>query len=158
MTNEILKEKLEVFKKRFELESEKIKNDIHYQSILNITNSLSRINNKKESEEHKQLLSEFLDQVLEIDLPLGKMESLDLYNKYIHKPGQYLIRQKDFRTNAGVLLKNVIMGIILDIIVFYFFNDKLPFYFPIFTLILGIAGYRWKRIAIKENRYFGIGY
>ena len=158
MENEVLKEKLKSFINRFESESERIKSQVHYQSVLNITNALIKIHNKEESENPKQMLSEFINQALEIDLPLGKLESLDLYNKYLLKSGQYLIRYKDFRTNAGVLHKNIIAGIIVDSIVFYFFKDKLPFYFPIFTLILGIAGYRWKKITIKENRYFGSGY
>jgi len=158
MNNEILKEKLEEFINLFESETEEVKKQIHYNSTLNITNQLLKFHNNKESEQYKAIMAEYIDELKVTDLPTGKKTSLELYNKYILKCGQFLIYERDFRNNGGNIIKYVGFGIVLDCLVYYFFNSKLPFYLPIFTPIFLILGFRKKKKMITDKKSFGIGF
>ena len=142
MKNEVLKEKLEEFINLFESETEEIKKQIHYNSTLNIINQLLKFHNNKESEQYKTLMTEYVDELKVTDLPTGKRTSLDLYHKYILKCGRFLIYERDFRNNDGNVIKYVGFGIVLDFLIYYLFNSKLPFYLPIFTPIFTILGFR----------------
>jgi hypothetical protein len=72
MNDEILQEKLESFKNRFSSESDEIKNQVHYQSVINITTQLVKIVNKKETEPYKLASLGFFDNIEKLDFPLGK--------------------------------------------------------------------------------------
>ncbi len=158
MSNETLKEKLEEFINLFESETEEIKKQIHYNSTLNITNQLLKFHNNKESEKYKTLMADYIDELKVTDLPTGKKTSLDFYGKYVLKSGQFLTTERDFRNNNGNLIKYVGFGIVLDFLVYYFLNSKLPFYLPIFTLIFTILGFRKKKKMITDKKSFGIGF
>ncbi|UKM66628.1 hypothetical protein GSB9_03218 [Flavobacteriaceae bacterium GSB9] len=158
MKNEVLKEKLEEFINLFESETEEIKKQIHFNSTLNIINQLLKFHNNKESEKYKSLMADYIDELKVTDLPTGKKTSLDLYGKYVLKSGQFLTIERDFRNNNGNLIKYLGFGIVLDLLVYYFLNSRLPFYLPIFTLIFTILGVRKKKKMITDKKSFGIGF
>jgi hypothetical protein len=158
MSNETLKEKLNEFIKLFESESEEIKGNVNYNSTLNITNQLLKFHNNKESEKYKTLIVEYIDELKTTDLPTGKMTQLELYNKYILKTGNYLVHERDFRHKGTNKIKYITLGIVLDFLVYYFFKSKLPFYFPIFTLIFTFLGIRRTKKMIADKKAFGRGY
>ncbi|WP_416442724.1 hypothetical protein ACH3O9_17900 [Leeuwenhoekiella sp. A16] len=157
MTDTILIEKLEFFRNRFESEDNEIKNQIHYQSVINVTTQLLKIANKIQTEPYRLAGVNFFDHIEKIDFPLGKSESLELYKNYILYTGRYLIRKKDFRTGADIG-KYLIGGILLDSIAYYFTRSMFSFYFPIFTLIFGLLGLKSRRSKKNKMQYFSIGY
>ena len=157
MTDEILAEKLESFKNRFASESNEIKNQVHYQSVINITSQLVKIANKKETEPYKLASFAFFDNIEKLDFPLGKSESMELYKNYVLYTGQYLIRKKDFRSSWDIL-KYIGIGILADFIAYYLTKSMLGFYLPVFTLIFVILGLRSQRTKKIKMQYFGIGY
>lgn len=157
MINETLKRELESFINRFESESEEIKSQVHYQSVINITEQLAKIANDSNTEKYKTAGVNFFNGIKNIDFPLGKIESLDFYNSYVLKCGQFLTRRKDFRSNADIL-KYIVLGILLDIGIYYFTKTMIPFYLPISTLTLTFLGYRSRNRKKKKNKYFAIGY
>jgi hypothetical protein len=158
MNNEILTEKIEGFINLFESESEELKGQINYNSTLNISNQLLKFHHNKESEKYKVLIAEYIDELKTTDLPTGKKTSLELYEKYILKTGRYLIRERDFRHKGTNKIKYIGVGIVLDVLVYYLFNSKLPFYLPIFTLIFTFLGIRRIKKAITDRKVFGYGY
>jgi len=87
MSNETLKEKLEQFINLYESETEEIKEQVNYNSTLNITNQLLKFHHNKESEKYKVLIAEYIDELKTTDLPTGKIPALELYKKYIQEPG-----------------------------------------------------------------------
>ena len=157
MSNEILKEELESFIMRFEYESDEIKRQIHYQSVINITEQLIKIVNDNETEEYKLAGVEYFNNIQKIDFPLGNIESMNLYKSYIQKSSKLLIPRKDFRSSADIL-KYIILGILLDIGIYYFTKTILPFYLPVSTLILTFLGYRSRSKKKNMKKYFAIGY
>ncbi|MAB49523.1 MAG: hypothetical protein CMC05_12930 [Flavobacteriaceae bacterium] len=158
MSNETLKEKLEEFINIFESETEEIKGHVNYNSTLNIGNQLLKFHHNREAEKYKTLIVEYIDKLKTTDLPTGTKTQLELYNKYILKTGKYLIHERDFRHKGTNKLKYIAFGIILDFLVYYFFKSKLPFYFPIFTLIFTFLGTRRTKKMIAGKKVFARGY
>jgi predicted restriction endonuclease len=158
MNNETLKKKLEEFINLFESETEEIKGQVNYNSTLNITNQLLKFHHNKESEKYKVLIAEYIDELKTTDLPTGKMTSLELYNKYILKTGNYLVHERDFRHKGTNKIKYIFVGIVLDVLVYYFFKSKLPFYLPIFILIFTFLGIRRTKKMITDKKAFGRGF
>lgn len=158
MNNEALRVKLEEFINLFESETEEIKEQVNYNSTLNITNQLLKFHNNTESETYKVLIAEYVDELKTTDLPTGKIPALELYKKYILEIGRFLIRERDFSHKGTNKIKYTSLGIVLDILVYYFFNSKLPFYFPIFTLIFTFLGIKRTQKAIADKKIFGHRY
>ena len=158
MSNETLREKLEEFINLFESQTEEIKGQVNYNSTLNITNQLLKFHHNKESEKYKVLIADYIDELKTTDLPTGKIIALELYNKYILKTGQYLTHERDFRHKGTNKIKYIGFGIVIDVLVYYFFNSKLPFYLPIFTLIFTFLGIRRTKKMISDGKAFGLGY
>lgn len=78
MNNETLKEKLEEFINLFEHETEEIKEQVNYNSTLNIMNELLKFHHNKESEKYKSLMVEYIDVLKVTDLPTGKNTSFGI--------------------------------------------------------------------------------
>ena len=157
MNNEILSGKRDSFISRFEKESNKIKRQVHFQSVLNMTDALLLIKNKRESESHKQLLDNYFQEVSALEFPIDKLSSLKLYNIYLFPISLYLMRKADFRSSANLEM-NLIWGILLDIGLFWLFFSKIGFYFPVFTLFFVYRAYKLKKNAIRNNKYFNTYY
>ena len=158
MSNESLKEKLEEFIKLFETETEEVKGQVNYNSTLNIGTQLLKFHHNRESKKYKALIAEYIDKLKTTDLPTGKIPQLELYNKYILKAGGYLIYERDFRHKGTNKIKYIIFGIVIDYLVYYFFKLKLPFYFPVFTLILTFLGNRRTKKMTANKKVFGREY
>ena len=158
MSNETLKEKLDEFIKLYESETEEIKGNVNYNSTLNITNQLLKFHNNKESEKYKTLIVEYIDELKTTNLPTGTRTQLELYNKYILKTGQYLIYERGFRHKGTNKIKYITLGIVLDVLIYYFFKSKLPFYLPIFTLIFTFLGIRRMKKMVTDRKAFGRGF
>ncbi|GAA4281918.1 hypothetical protein [Gaetbulibacter aestuarii] len=158
MDNETLKEKLNEFIKLFESESDEIKGQVNYNSTLNITNQLLKFHHNKEAEKYKTLIVEYIDELKTTDFPTGTKTQMELYKKYIFKTGQYLINERDFRHKGTNKMKYISFGIVLDFLVYYFVKSKLPFYFPIFTLIFTFLGIRKTKKMVADKKAFGRGY
>ena len=158
MENEKLKEKLNEFKKLLESENNETRKQVHYNSTFNIVNELLKFKKIERAEKFKILMIEYIDELNATDLPLGKIRSAELYKKYVLKSGQFLIHERDFRPKGINILKYLVLGIILDVLAYYFFNNSLPFYFPVITILLILFGIFRERKLISERKCFGINY
>jgi len=158
MSNETLKEKLKEFINLFESETEEIKGQVNYNSTLNIGNQLLKFHHNREAEKYKTLIVEYIDELKTTDLPTGTKTQLELYSKYISKTGRYLIYERDFSHKGTNTLTYITFGIVLDILVYYFFKSKLPFYLPILTLIFIFIGNSRTKKVIANKKVFGRGY
>lgn len=153
MLNDTLNNKLESFISRFEHNENQIKKQVHYNSVKNITLELLMVKNKKQVKKHMESVLKFFDEIENMNFPIEKLLSEKLYHKYIFEAGRYLMHKSDFKTN-GSLLFIVLLGVIIDFIVFYFDLLLLGLFIPMFTVLFFIYAYKVKSRAVNENRFF----
>ncbi|MEM7185640.1 MAG: hypothetical protein AAF466_03185 [Bacteroidota bacterium] len=158
MTRELLKSLLEDFVERFETATEAHKRSVHYQSTLNITRQLLIMYHNKKAEENRQLMIQYFQEIEKIQLPIGRLESLNLFEDYLMKTGQFLIYERGFAFVQGSNTINIVVGLILDAVLFYFMKDHVPIYVPIVTMVLLIYAKFRKRALIKGQKCFGLEY
>ena len=141
----------------FENEKIEIKNQVHYQSVLNMVDGLIKIKNKRDTKEYKILLLEYFNEIKTKKFPLQKLDSMVLFNEYLFPPSKYLMGRGNFRSKAD-LKRLMIFGLIFDLILFLIIKKHLPFYVPFISILLIMRGYRKQKKAIKEKRFFNSNY
>ena len=145
-------EKLAEFILEFENAPEKIKELLHYQSVINASNKIIRFNNS-EANALKDKLIEYFELVKEIyfsidennysEIQKQKMESRKRYNKYIYPVGSHLMFESEFRTKLPIGFY-VFIGIIADLIIYYNFTKEIV---PLATIVfIGIG------ILFRKNK------
>lgn len=147
MINETLKENLEPLINQFEFDE--INNQVNYQSVIIITKQLAKTTNDSETEKQITTRVNFFNKI-KYCFPLGRVESLGFYKSYVLKCGQFLTGKRDFRSN-GDILKYIVLGILLDIGIYYFTKSIFPFYLLISTLTLTFIGWRQELETKKEQ-------
>ena len=157
MKSEDLSTTRDAFRLRFEIETDQIKKQVHYQSVLNMSEALLKIKNKRESKEHKQTLYNYFQKVSSMNFPLDKVSSLTLWHEYLFPLSLYLMTKADFTSSAD-LQRNFLWGILCDLVVGGLFFFQLGLYFPLFTLFFVIRAHRKRNNSIKNNKYFGVNY
>ncbi len=153
MENTNITNKKNQFINHFKKVDDKLKKQIHYNSVLNITDGLLRIKNKRDSRDYLELVSEYFEVIENIELPINKLASLKLFNKYLYEPSKYLMFKGNFISNTD-FQRVTFFGFVLDLILFFLGYLESIFFVPIFTMIFFIIGFLKKRKAIKEGRFF----
>lgn len=157
MDNEALKNTKEDFIARFENESEEIKKQVHYQSVLNMVEAFLALKNKRDSRSYKENLVHYMNQVLDLNFPVDKLTSLKLFNLYLHPAAKYLMYKSDFTSNTD-FQRSIGLGFLLDLLMYWLIFSDVKFLIPIFTVLFLIKGYRKKKASIKSHRYFNTFY
>ena len=157
MIDEILKNKKLEFRTEFESETTKIKKQLHYFSVINMIDAILTIKNKRVSKPYKENICNYIDTVINIDLPIDKLTSLELFNRYLFSTSKYLMYKSDFTSNTD-FQRTIIFGILIDLIFSWILITNLGFYFPIFSIILTYKGYKKKKKNIKDKKYFNVNY
>ncbi|WP_025666919.1 hypothetical protein [Aquimarina megaterium] len=135
-----------------------IKKSIHFYSLLNITDMLTNMKNKKRPKELRQQIFDYYELIFNKNLEFNKFESIENYTKFIFPSGKYMIYNYGFKSTHG-LYNFIILGVILDIILvgwseFWLFGYPIP----IFTCILIFLGLYRRYHAKKKKKYFAGNY
>lgn len=144
---------LSSFINKYDQESIETKKMVHYYSVINISNGLLSMKNKRDSLKYKKKLVEYVKQVNEGVIPNDKIESLLDFKQYLIESGRYLMYKKNFKSNTD-FQRNLFFGFLLDIALYFLGFLKSVFFIPIFTILFFIIGYRQKTKAKNENRFF----
>ncbi|SEA75450.1 hypothetical protein [Psychroflexus halocasei] len=157
MNSEALLNKKEAFILRFGEEVDDVKRQVHYQSVINMTDALLNIKNKRESDLYKQKIYEYFEEISNYSLPIDQLSSLKLFREYLQEISLYLMSKANFRSTTD-FQRAIIWGIIFDLLLFLIFSSIFGYFLPIFTLFFGLKAYSENKTALKENRYFGRRY
>jgi hypothetical protein len=156
----LVDEKSAEFVSEFENAPERIKELLHYQSTVNVSNEIIRFNN---SEAHalKDKLLEYFELVKEIDFSVDekdyseiqkqKAESRKRYQKYIYPAGSFLMWESEFTTKLPIGFY-LFIGIIADLIVYYNFTKEIV---PLATIALIGIGILFRKRKRNEQKVFG---
>jgi len=162
LNKDLVNDKLAEFILSYENSSEKTKELLHYQSVINISREIIRFNNSKVNK-LKDSLIEYLNIVKDIDYTTDtyinnsndkQIKSLALYKKHIAPAGFYLISKSGFRAGTPVGLY-IIIGILIDIIIYNYFSKSIVPIVSILMTIWAIASRNKKR---KGNKMFSAFY
>lgn len=157
MRNTKLQEHLDIFNSRFEKANDKIKSQVNYKSVNNIVQQLLKITTREENERFKDLMILYFQKVKDENYPTGVLFRDKVYNNYLLKVGNYLMKRKSFQSGSNLIV-TIVFGLIIDSIIYYFTKNLISFYIPIVTILFAFLGIKSKRNAIKENRYFKKGF
>ncbi|WP_397364120.1 hypothetical protein [Olleya sp. R77988] len=157
----LVSEKLAEFILEFENSPERIKNLIHYQSVINISREIIRFNNSEFNNLKEQILKYF-EIVKEIDflidennyeeLQKQKMESRKRYNKYIFPAGSILMTESGFKTKLPIGFY-LFIGIIMDFIIYYSFSKDIV---PLSSIVFLGVGILFRKRKNNKNKVFGL--
>ena len=152
---DLINQGLSEFISYFKNASERTKELIHYKSVINVSRELIRFNNSR-ANNLKDLIIEYMELVKNIDYENDtyindfndkRKKSLELYEKYIGPAGLYLISKSKFRPGLPLLFY-LILGIILDFIMYTFFSKNFA---PLGTILLVIVGY-FKEVKKRKGK------
>ena len=134
-----------------------IQERIHYFSYLNVKNGLRKTYDSKLNQSLILKLAEYEKIISDLDKPVDKLTSLNLYNTYIYPAGYHLERKPKYKfvTSSDFQIK-IIIGLVIDFTVWYFLDFGI--YLPIFFLNFTIKGLKKRKIAKKNGRYFALNY
>lgn len=138
---------------KFSEEISKIESDddvklFHPKSVKNIAEALSRFHSK-ESEIFKDKLIEYFKKVDQEGYFISnKLESIELYNKFLSPTIRFLIKKNDFRIR-GAIVKDVLIGVILDTIL-YFIIDRFMGGFIILFIVIAFVRHNKSK---KSGKY-----
>jgi len=131
-----------------------IRNRIHYYSFLNVKNGLKETYNSELNQRLISKLNEYETIILNLDKPVNRLKSHDFYKNYIYPAGYHLERKEKYKyVSKYDLYVKIIIGLILDLVIWFMFDFGL--YFPVLTLILIIVGIKKRENAKKNKRFFG---
>ena len=159
----LVNEKLYEFISNYEYSSEQTKQLVHYQSVLTVSKQIIRVNNS-EANALKDLLLEYFDRIEKydfsnhslvfIELNDKKRESIKLYNEYISPIGSYLMTESNLEFKIKLPFGCFIfIGIIFDLIIYYFFRFKV---YPIATIIFFIIGILYRKFKKNDYKEYGL--
>ena len=156
-------EKLAEFESKFENTSKRKKKLLHYHSTINLGKGIIRYNNT-EADKLKDLFIEYLELVKHKDLSIDKkdsvanskqkMESIDLFNKYLSPVGSYMILKDGYGIDQSAIF-TFVLGLIIDLLLFFFVLGKLIAFFTIIFPTISIIR-RNKRRA--NGKVYGMFY
>lgn len=130
---------------------------IHYFSYLNVKKGLNETYNSELNQKLISKLIEYENIILNLEKPIDKITSQTLYKEYIYPAGYHLERKQRYNyVSLYDLHIKIIIGIILDLIIWYFLSFGI--YIPIFTVSLYYKGITKRKKAKKEKKYFGTNY
>ena len=122
----------------------------HFNSVLNLSNGIIKYNDA-DSNSLKKLIIKYFEEINDLkDSLIDKKQSFYFYREYLLPIGRHLIKKADYRTKSDIL-KYIILGFILDLIVFIFIMNR---YYIIFTFIFLLMGYFSRKRKIKKNKFF----
>ena len=147
--NEIIEKELSNFILNLEMRSIAEKKLFHYQSVLNLSNGLMELGNSS-SKSFKELLITYFKSVNDLNYLIDKEKSSALYKNHLLPIGRHLIEKKNFGSN-GDIIKYILLGFILDSIMYYFFKT----YF-LFSIVLIFIGYFRRKKKKEEKKYISL--
>lgn len=152
--NEKIKKDLSIFISNIEDFDLSEKRLYHYHSVLNLSNGIIRYNDIN-SNFSKELIIKYFEEINELkDSLLDREQSFYLYGEYLLPVGRQLIKKADFRTKADVF-KYIVVGIILDLIIFGFLVKS---FYVVFTFIFLLIGYLRRKEKIRKNKFFSVNW
>ncbi len=150
--NKIFNEKLNQFCVENKKENDKDKSTIHYKSIVNISKSLRKYNDEK-AIILKEKLIEYFDKIKYQQYDrFDKLESLKLYKDYVAPSTFFLFKEEKFISHAHIKVMTLI-GILIDIILYFLINDIINFFFPVFTISFFLISLSKKNEAKIKGKY-----
>ncbi len=153
MNERIKKERLK-FISNLERRDRSEKKLYHYHSVLNLSNGIIKYNDIN-SNSSKELIIKYFGEINELkDSLIDREQSFYFYKEYLLPVGRVLIKKADFRTK-GDILKYIVLGIILDLIIFGFL---LKSFYVVFTFIFLLIGYLRRKEKIRKNKFFSVNW
>ncbi|MBA3985934.1 MAG: hypothetical protein H0X63_05030 [Flavobacteriales bacterium] len=147
--NEVLILKIKYFEENMSIKSDSEKKIVHYNSVKNISNRIVLYNNKK-TVLLKEKLIIYLQKLEDSGYTIeNKYKGSSLFIKYISPSIIYLLDNDKFLVNSDIRTF-IIIGFIIDLIVYYFISD---YHYPLFILLFSIFGIYRRIKAKKEGKY-----
>ena len=150
MISDKITKETQSFLDRIENMSPEEKKLFHFRTVMNFSKGIKNMR-AKESDPLKELLISYFKELKDLDYTiLNKEESFTLYKKYLFRIGQYLIKQKDFRTRGSVVAY-IVLGLLIDLVPHYYYTYE---FYPIASIALVLVGYYRRAIKKKQGEYF----
>lgn len=148
--NEKILEELLYFQTVLEDENSIVKRNYHFRSVENLSKGILDFNDLEAIDLKQKLLNYFEElKMSEYELD-SSSSSIILFRENLAPVGKYLIQKKSFRTKTSLKILLIIGGII-DVFLFYFFDN---YKFPIAIIIFLFIGIIERKLAIKKGKFF----
>ena len=133
------------------------KADIKFSDLQKIAEFLTEVKPQSHSRIHKEKIIDYVTLLKSfyLDSNTSKSDYLRLKGQKISPTIQFL-RKYGFRTRIDLINLNIIFGLILDIILFFFVYPDNFYFLPIVTLFLLIAGLRKLKRIKREGKLLNI--
>lgn len=146
--NEIIIRKTEEFREKVYSKTESEKSLFHYRTVLNISQEIILQKDPKSNSLKIELINYFNELEKNHYVIDSKLISSKLH-KHLLPIVQHLILKNKFITN-GYLHLFILIGIVLDFILFYFLDQ---YYYPIFILLFLVLGLYRRKQAKRNGKY-----
>ena len=133
------------------------KADIRFSDLQKIAEFLTEVKPQSHSRIHKEKIIDFVTLLKSfyLDSNTSKSDYLRLKGQKISPIIQFL-RKYGFRTRFDLINFNIIFGLILDVILFFFVYPDNFYFLPVVTLFLLIIGFRKLKQIKKEGKLLNI--
>ena len=145
---DIVHKKAEILKQKY---SEEFLNKIKLSTVLKMSHFISDLESNPNVENHKENILNYLNEFIYTSKKYSEREIL-LFRKEHLSPVVYFLNDYDFYTKGTLGFVGILMGLTIDVILFFIGIAKYYSYVPIFTLIFFIQKVRKYYRLKKEGK------
>ena len=147
--NDKITERINQFEKALIHQPDFEKKLVHFHSVQNISGRIIKYWGEKPTELKENLL-EYLNEIEKREYSVNsKIESTQLYGKYILPIIQFLVKKDQFVTSGDIRLLIIIGGLVDSGFYFYLQN----YLYPIFLILFFLVGSYRRKQAQRKNKY-----